>query len=390
TAVKKGYSQNLLLEAGLILPGNTKGSFYDRFRGRVMFPIIDLHGDCVAFGGRILGDGEPKYLNSPETDIYKKGRVLYGLNLTRGQLRGNEPALLVEGYMDLIALYKYGFNTAVASLGTALTEEQARLLKRFTKEVIFIYDGDEAGQKAMLRGCEVLLAQSLSVKIVVLPESEDPDTFLDKKGAAGFQSLIEKRMDFLDFFIETGRRDFNIRTPEGKIAVLDMLKPILDRIHHPILFNDYTFRIAEGIGLEQRLVIQHIRAKNAGVKKTADEAIQKHAKEKIPPLELFLVRILLDNPELCPKAQETLELEWVSSSVLRGFISRYLSEAQESSDFISIEENASEEEASLLREATFISSPLPNASPEELLRINLERLKISHKRRHRRHLVQEV
>ena len=390
TAVKKGYSQNLLLEAGLILPGNTKGSFYDRFRGRVMFPIIDLHGDCVAFGGRILGDGEPKYLNSPETDIYKKGRVLYGLNLTRGQLRGNEPALLVEGYMDLIALYKYGFNTAVASLGTALTEEQARLLKRFTKEVIFIYDGDEAGQKAMLRGCEVLLAQSLSVKIVVLPESEDPDTFLDKKGAAGFQSLIEKRMDFLDFFIETGRRDFNIRTPEGKIAVLDMLKPILDRIHHPILFNDYTFRIAEGIGLEQRLVIQHIRAKNAGVKKTADEAIQKHAKEKIPPLELFLVRILLDNPELCPKAQETLELELVSSSVLRGFISRYLSEAQESSDFISIEENASEEEASLLREATFISSPLPNASPEELLRINLERLKISHKRRHRRHLVQEV
>lgn len=389
-ATKKGYSQNLLLEAGLILPGNTKENFYDRFRGRVIFPIIDLHGNCVAFGGRILGQGEPKYLNSPETEIYKKGRILYGLNLAREQLRGNEPALLVEGYMDLIALYKYGFNTAVASLGTALTEDQARLLKRFTKEVIFIYDGDEAGQKAMLRGCEVLLAQSLSVKIVILPESEDPDTFLDKNGAKGFQSLLEKRMDFLDFFIETGRRNFDIRTPEGKIAVLEMLKPILDRIHHPIIFNDYTFRLAEGIGLEQKLVIQHIRAKNAGVKKSADEAIQKRAKEDIPFIELSLLRILIDNPALRRMAQETLDPEWISSAVLRNFITRYLSEMEEFSDFITIEENATEEEASVLREAAFMDNLLPHAPPEELLHVSIKRLQIRQKARLRRKMVQDV
>jgi len=394
-AGKNGYSSELLHEAGLILTGKTKGSFYDRFRGRIIFPILDLQGHCVAFGGRILSmsSDEPKYLNSPETDTYKKGKILYGLHLAREALRGEQPALLVEGYMDIIALYKYGFTTGVASLGTALTEDQARLLKRFTKEVIFIYDGDEAGQQAMLRGCEVLLGQSLLVGVVVLPEKDDPDTFLAHHGAKTLQSLIEKRIDFLDFFLETGRKKFNINTPEGKIAVLDMLKPILEQVHQPIMFNDFTMRLSSGLKLEQKLIIQHIRAKSENMKKSVGEIIYKQAKEGIPILELGLLKILIENPDLRETVQQELDSDWLTNPVVKTFIQRLLqptSGGEEINNYTGLEEHVSEEEAQLLREIAFLDTLLPEEPGREMLPIILKRLHIDHEAKSRHNMVMEI
>jgi DNA primase len=392
-AGKNGYSSELLNEAGLILPGKTKGGFYDRFRGRIIFPILDLQGHCVAFGGRILTSGEPKYLNSPETETYKKGKVLYGLHLAREALRGEQPALLVEGYMDLIALYKFGFTTGVASLGTALTEDQARLLKRFTKEVIFIYDGDEAGQQAMLRGCEVLLGQSLLVGVVVLPEKDDPDTFLARHGTKTLQSLIEKRIDFLDFFFETGRKKFNINTPEGKIAVLDMLKPILEQVHQPIMFNDFTMRLSSGLKLDQKLIIQHIRAKSENMKKSVGEVIYKQAKEGIPLLELGLLKILIENPDLRETVQQELDPDWLTNPIVRAFIQRLLQSAsggQEISNYTGLEEHVSEEEAQLLREIAFLDTLMPEEPGVKMLPIILKRLHIAHEAKSRHNMVMEV
>ena len=392
-AGKNGYSSELLHEAGLILPGKTKGSFYDRFRGRIIFPILDLQGHCVAFGGRILTSGEPKYLNSPETETYKKGKVLFGLHLAREALRGEQPALLVEGYMDLIALYKFGFTTGVASLGTALTEDQARLLKRFTKEVIFIYDGDEAGQQAMLRGCEVLLGQSLLVGVVVLPEKDDPDTFLARHGAKTLQSLIEKRIDFLDFFLETGRKKFNINAPEGKIAVLDMLKPILEQVHQPIMFNDFTMRLSSELKLDQKLIIQHTRAKSENMKKSVGEVIYKQAKEGIPLLELGLLKILIENPDLREAVQQELNPDWLTNPIVKAFIQRLLQSAsggQEISNYTGLEEHVSEEEAQLLREITFLDTLMPEEPGGKMLPIILKRLHIVHEAKSRHNMVMEI
>jgi len=392
-AGKNGYSSELLHEAGLILPGKTKGGFYDRFRGRIIFPILDLQGHCVAFGGRILTSGEPKYLNSPETETYKKGKVLFGLHLAREALRGEQSALLVEGYMDLIALYKFGFTTGVASLGTALTEDQARLLKRFTKEVIFIYDGDEAGQQAMLRGCEVLLGQSLLVGVVVLPEKDDPDTFLAHHGAKTLQSLIEKRIDFLDFFFETGRKKFNINAPEGKIAVLDMLKPILEQVHQPIMFNDFTMRLSSGLNLDQKLIIQHIRAKSENMKKSVGEVIYKQAKEGIPLLELGLLKILIENPDLRETVQQELNPDWLTNPVVKTFIQRLLQSAsggQEISNYTGLEEHVSEEEAQLLREIAFWDTLMPEEPGVKMLPIILKRLHIVHEAKSRHNMVMEI
>jgi DNA primase len=391
TARRRGYSTELLQNAGLALPGKKAGGFYDRFRGRIIFPILNLQGECVAFGGRTLGEGEPKYLNSPETEIYKKGKLLYGLNLAKDALRNEEPALIVEGYMDLIALHKFGFTTGVATLGTALTEDQARLLKRFTREILFIYDGDEAGQTAMIRGCEVLLGQSLGVKVVTLPEIEDPDTFLGKHGPEAFKQILEQRKDFLDFFLDVGRKKYNINTPEAKIRVLELFKPILGRVFQPILFDDYTRRLAEGLRLEQNLIARYIRS-TGGSAKAAGEMLHEYISQNIPLVEKGLLKILLENPELRTQVLSHINREWISSPLVRKFLDLLLDAAQDETraqiSLSNLLEEATEDEGQFLREIIFYEIG-DRASPE-LLSIVLNRLRMTYESSIRHTLVLEI
>jgi len=390
-AKRRGYSTELLQNAGLALPGKKAGGFYDRFRGRIIFPILNLQGECVAFGGRILGEGEPKYLNSPETEVYKKGKLLYGLNIAKDALRNEEPALIVEGYMDLIALHKFGFTTGVATLGTALTEDQARLLKRFTREILFIYDGDEAGQTAMIRGCEVLLGQSLGVKVVTLPEIEDPDTFLGKHGPEAFKQILEQRKDFLDFFLDVGRKKYNINTPEAKIRVLELFKPILGRVFQPILFDDYTRRLAEGLRLEQNLIARYIRS-TGGSAQAAGEMLHEYISQNIPLVEKGLLKILLENPELRTQVLSHINREWISSPLVRKFLDLLLDAAQDETraqiSLSNLLEEATEDEGQFLREIIFYEIG-DRASPE-LLSIVLNRLRMTYESSIRHTLVLEI
>ena len=390
-ADKNGYSAKAVKAAGLALPGKKKtGHFYDRFRKRVMFPVFDLQGNCVAFGGRILGDGEPKYLNSPETKVYHKGRVLYGLNIAKNSLRQDQPALLVEGYMDLIALNRFGFSNAAATLGTALTEQHARLLKRFTHEVIFLYDGDEAGQRAMLRGCEVLLSQSLGVKVLILPEGEDPDTFLAKHGADAFREFIDHKKDFLDFFLAAGKKRFNIQTPEGKIGVLDMLRPALNRIHHPILLDDYSRRLGEALSLDQSLIKRHLRSRSSRTRSETGENIRKLTSENIPVIESGFLKIIIETSSLRREAAQNLELEWISSERIRNLVQKTLEEQEESITYSTLQDAVSEEDGAFLRKLALNDSIVSEGADAEILRFVLRRLELEHKKRIRHQLVMEA
>jgi len=392
-ARKKGYSSTLLQEAGLVIPGKRKGEFYDRFRERIIFPIINLQGQCVGFGGRAMGDEQPKYINSPESKVYKKGKLLYGMNMAKGDLRGQIPALVVEGYMDLIALHKYGFSNGVATLGTALTDDQARLIKRFTKEAIFIYDGDEAGQNAMLRGCEVFLGQSLAVKLVILPNPEDPDTFLTKHGPDKFAALLDSKKDFIDYFLEIGRNKYDFSTPEGKIGLLDLLKPILSKVSQPILFDDYTRRLAETLNLDQKLVKRHIRARTFRSKRSLAQNIEQQSAGSVPIIEKSLLKLIIENPGLRDQAQEQLNTDWLSSPQVNKLTQEILKLQQEGSlarefDYSVLIEEIDEKEAVFIRELAFFEFDLDN--DPAFLEYLLKRLRLNYEARIRHNLVLEA
>ena len=185
-----GFSKEELLEAGLLSKNEQKGTLYDRFRNRLMFPILDLRGNVIGFGGRVMDDSTPKYLNSPETVIFNKRKNLFALNLARKSKQGY--ILLTEGYMDAITLYQYGFDCAVASLGTSLTREHAAMLSKYTNEVILTYDGDEAGQNATRRAVPMLEETGLQVRVLRMQGAKDPDEFLKKYGADRFKLLLEQ------------------------------------------------------------------------------------------------------------------------------------------------------------------------------------------------------
>lgn len=208
-----GYSDEILKQSGLVSIDETKGA-YDKFWNRVMFPIMDVNNRVIGFGGRVMGEGEPKYLNSPETLLFDKSRNLYGLNVARTSRKHN--MLICEGYMDVIALHQAGFNNAVASLGTAFTGLQANLLKRYTSEVLLTYDSDGAGTKAALRAIPILKEAGLSIKVINMKPYKDPDEFIKALGADEFQKRIDEAQNSFYFEIEVLERDYDLNDPEQK------------------------------------------------------------------------------------------------------------------------------------------------------------------------------
>ena len=202
----KGATQSQIERSGLVVKRDD-GKTYDRFRGRLMFPVFDAQGRPIAFGGRTLKDEDAKYINSPETAAYIKGRNLYGLNLTRDEIRRAEFAILVEGFLDLIVPYQFGIRNVAASLGTALTTDQVKLLSRFAHKVVVNYDGDRAGVQAAKKSIEILLAEDIEVKVLVLPENSDPDEFIRKFGAAEYLQRRAKAQPHIQFVIENALRD---------------------------------------------------------------------------------------------------------------------------------------------------------------------------------------
>lgn len=236
---QRGASAAQIERSGLVVKKDS-GGFYDRFRGRLIFPVLDAQGRAVAFGGRTLqADGEPKYLNSPETAAYTKGRHLFGLNLTRDEIRRRKFAILVEGYLDLIIPYQFGVRNVVASLGTALTSEQAKLLGRFARKVVVNYDGDSAGVKAAKRAIETLLAEDFEIKVLVLPSGADPDEFIRSEGAEAYNERRARALPHIQFVLDEAVRDRNLLRPADKAAAVEEALPYVRAVRNPIQKREY-------------------------------------------------------------------------------------------------------------------------------------------------------
>ena len=236
-----GYEDELLRESGLISIEETKGA-YDKFWNRVMFPIMDLNNKVIGFGGRVMGEGTPKYLNSPETKLFDKSRNLYGLNFAR--LSRKSYFLICEGYMDVISLYQAGFTNVVASLGTAFTSLQAKIISRYVKEVLLTYDSDQAGVKATLRAIPILKETGLSVKVVNLSPFKDPDEFIKKLGAEEYQKRLDQAKNSFFFELEVTQQRYNLKDPEQKTKFFNEAAKLLLQFHEELERNNYIEAVA--------------------------------------------------------------------------------------------------------------------------------------------------
>src|SRR5579871_3871949 len=254
---KSKYGDKVLEPSGLFSK-DQNGRPFDRFRRRVMFPIANDSGKIVAFGGRALGDDLPKYLNSPETPIYSKSRVLYHLDRAKEGMRQGDAVVLVEGYMDTIAVARTGITNVVASCGTSLTESQVKMITRFTRRIVVNYDPDNAGQAATERSLAILLEQNCDVRVLALPGGKDPDSFIRDEGAAAYRKLLEASPSYLDYLIGRARK-LGIATAEEKLRAVNFLMPFVQHIPDPLLRSEWASRISQQLRVEEPVLREALR-----------------------------------------------------------------------------------------------------------------------------------
>jgi len=306
-AKEKSLSSSVLEKAGLIIPGR-EGSFYDRFRDRVIFPIFDIRSKVVAFGGRVLDDSLPKYMNSPETDVYVKGRHLYGLNFALEDIKRKDYVIVVEGYLDLVIPYQNGIKNIVATLGTALTVEQIRLIKRFTKNVVIIFDADEAGEAASLRGLDLLLSEELYVKIVRLPEGLDPDTYICKNSSESFLKLVESADNLFDYKLKLLLAKFNPAQPEEKAKITSEMLPTIKRIENAVLKADYIKKLAEILFVKEDALMEELSKVKIDYSYIGENRTVKEDRA-IRPAEKIIAGLIIEDPDIAQEVREKLKLE---------------------------------------------------------------------------------
>jgi DNA primase len=290
--LKTKYPDKLLVESGLISRDQSSNRLFDRFRRRITFPIANESGKIVAFGCRALGDDMPKYLNSPETPIYSKSNILYHLDRAKDALRRSDFAILVEGYMDAIAVARAGISNVVASCGTALAEPQIKLLSRFTRRVIVNYDPDIAGQTATERSITLLLEQDYEVRVLALPGKADPDKFIREQGKDAYIKLLKESPPYVDYLIARARR-MDLTTGEGKRNAVNFLLPSVQKIPNRLLRSEWATRIAQQLRLDEpvlRAELNKAAAERRDQIKLKPELIGRSAK----PVERRLIRMLAE------------------------------------------------------------------------------------------------
>ena len=307
----RGYSERDLTDAGLAKHGK-RGGIYDAFRGRLMFPVIDMRGNVVAFSGRVLGEGEPKYLNSTDTPVFSKSHNLFGLNLAKKSKSGY--IILVEGNIDVVSLHQAGFDSAVASLGTSLTSEQANLLSRVTKQVVICYDADSAGVKAAQRAIPLLEKVGLGVRVVTVPEGKDPDEFIKVRGAEAFRALIEDSSSGVEYQLESAARGLDLESDAGKVAYLQNAAEVLSKMPDPVSREVYAMRVASQCSVRVEAVrdaIKQVSSRRVRREKRAFERENTRPERNMQPVgskirfenpasaraEMGLINLLYQSPE---------------------------------------------------------------------------------------------
>jgi DNA primase len=305
-ALRPKYNEKFLVESGLV-SRDQSGRLFDRFRRRITFPISNESGKIVAFGCRALGDDQPKYLNSPETPIYSKSNVLYHLDRAKDALRRSDFAVLVEGYMDAIAVARAGISNVVASCGTSLAEPQIKLLARFTRRVIVNYDPDTAGQTATERSISLLLEQDFEVRVLALPGNADPDKFIREQGAEAYVTLLKQAPPYVDYLIARARR-MDLTTGEGKVRAVNFLLPYVQKIPNRILRSEWATRISQQLRVDEpvlRAALSKAAAERRSEVKTRPELVGRSAK----PAERRLIRMLAESESFRQELARQLDRE---------------------------------------------------------------------------------
>jgi len=297
--IEKKVPLELAWELGLILPKKKEG-WYDAFRKRVIFPIFDLHQRVVGFGGRLIGEGEPKYINSSESSLYHKGEVLYGLQAARRYVSERDGVIIVEGYFDLLTLHQYGLKHSVAMLGTALTAQHIRTLRRYTKNVITAFDPDPAGIQATLRTLPLFLEEEVTGKTVLLPKGEDPDTFLKKGNLEGFEKRLAEAIPLIDFFFEWLMKTHDPKSIDGKVSIAKEGMAMIRKIPEKIRKDFYVRALAERLDLKESVLYEMIRSTPAERTRPAEGLKKRPPEESLPKSEEIVVRLMVHHPELIP------------------------------------------------------------------------------------------
>ena len=331
----KGFTLELMQQAGVII-AREKGGFYDRFRGRIIFPIFDINSHPVAFGARALNNTEgAKYINSPETPAYTKGRHLFGLNLTKKSVGEIDHIVIVEGYMDMIMPFTHGVENIAASLGTALTVDQIRLIRRYTSNVVMLFDTDPAGQSAIIRSLDLLIDEGMNVKVVTLEETQDPDSFIRQYGLERFRERLDQAASLFDYKINWLTAQYGTQTVEGKSQICQQMLATIGHYKDEVIKYELSRQLAGRLNLPEAVVF-----KQSGQLSQPKGQVREEAKGQIvsqnyktPAVETMLLALFLKDPSWVKQARTFIGPEDFSIGIMRGIIGTIWQLSQEHSEW---------------------------------------------------------
>jgi DNA primase len=304
----RGVKQDIILKAGLVIKGKDN-SYYDIFRNRVIFPIFDARDKVIGFGARVIDETLPKYINSPETAVYKKGQHLYGLNFAKAHIKERNFAIITEGYLDVITCHQYGVNNTIASLGTALTTEQIRLLKRYTHNIVMLYDADQAGEMASLRGLDLFLEEDMNVKIATLEKGHDPDSFLRKFGKEKFDEIIKKSKSLFTYKLNILQGRANNQEPESKAETIKEMLSTINRVRNAIIKAEYIKLLAQELSVREDAVWEELKKIKKDRVPHRTESIGHGTKKliEISPAEKILAKLMLEDVNIVRIVRDELK-----------------------------------------------------------------------------------
>lgn len=314
-AQKAGFSVPTLEKSGLIRKSE-KGNYYDAFRQRIMFPIFNVGGRVIGFGGRTLGDDQPKYINTPETPIYQKRQSLYGIHLTKKAIQHAERVVIVEGYADVISLYQAGIENVVAPLGTSFTDDQARILSRLTRKCVLLFDSDLAGEKATSRGIDILLGANFEIQIARIPDNKDPDDFVRKYHKNGLERLLTNSKNFLDYMIENA----NLSSPDEKTRSVEQILQSLAKISDDIRLNFYLDQLAGSMGISLDKLASAIQTSDQQIRQKLLTQPKHTIDSHIPAAEFKLLALMLTNMDFFNQAMTDIGMDLFSSPKIQRVI----------------------------------------------------------------------
>ena len=363
----KGISESKLVSCGLALQKDG-GGVYDRFRDRIMFSLCDLSGKVIGFAGRGMEtNAVPKYLNSPETALYKKKEFLFGLHKSRLAIKENGYCMIVEGYMDYLILYQAGIRNVVAVSGTALTPEHGHLLQRFTSNVLLLFDGDSAGQTAAIRAVFVLAPFNLDISILVLPNDEDPDSYVSKYGGEKFLEIVKGARNWVDFIIDKMMQEHDASTPRGKSAVISALEPLVQSINDSIVRQNFKKELSERLNIDEKLVYSRFIK---GAKKNSTEGrsgILSSDEEYLTSLEGSFLRILFTKPELINEASQYVAPETLTDGVSGDIYSLVLEAKKQGGSLAGLGDRTADPEVKRLVSLLLVKPALQDHIHEEMV-----------------------